>query len=61
MNNNKSAAFTITGREKDREYIADQVQAFLERGGEIEVLESPFDKYQDPKCHFGEEVSFFSR
>ena len=61
MNNNKIEAFTITGREKEREHIAHQIQAFLERGGEIEVLESPFDKYPDPKCRLGDEISFFSR
>ena len=61
MKNNKEAAFTITNRQKDREDIADQVQAFLDNGGRIEVLGSPFDNNRDPKCRFGDEVGFFSR
>ncbi|HEY9034480.1 MAG TPA: hypothetical protein VIN71_11120 [Pseudomonadales bacterium] len=61
MNNNKEAAFTITNRQKDRQSIADQIEAYLARGGQIEVLGSPFDKYQDPKCRVGDEIGFFSR
>ena len=55
-NNNNS---DIINREKDRANIADQVQAFLDQGGEIEVLSSAFDKPNDPKCRLGEEMGLF--
>ena len=55
-NNNKNDAIN---REKDRACIADQVQAYLEKGGEIEVLSSAFDKQNDPKCRLGEEMGLF--
>ncbi|NRB40627.1 MAG: hypothetical protein HRU20_19530 [Pseudomonadales bacterium] len=55
-NNNKSEQMN---REKDRASIANQVQAFLEKGGEIEVLGSAFDKPNDPKCRLGEEMGLF--
>lgn len=46
-------------RDKDRECIADQVQDFLARGGQIEVLGSAFDEPNDPKCRLGEEMGLF--
>lgn len=53
--NNKEPSFTLNNRQKDRDHIADQVEAFLAKGGKIEVLTSPFDRATDPKCRFGEE------
>ena len=54
--NNKEPAFTITNRQKDRQHIEDQVQAYLAKGGKIEVLSSAFDRLAEPKCRFGDDT-----
>jgi hypothetical protein len=60
MNKNKPESFSIKGRKKERECIEEQIEAFLNKGGEIEVLGSPFDKNNDPKCRLGEETGLFT-
>jgi hypothetical protein len=57
--NNKEPAFTIIDREKDRQSIANQVEAFLAKGGKIEVLSSVFDRQTDPKCRVADDLNLF--
>ncbi len=58
MKNNKKN-YTIKNNKKEHEDISVQIQAFIDKGGEIEVLSSAFDKSQDPKCRLGDEMGFF--
>lgn len=59
MKKNNKKNEDAKNRDKDRDSIASQVQAFLERGGEIEILSSAFDKPKDPKCRLGESIGLF--
>lgn len=59
MNNNKPA-FNILDRKKERDTIAEQVAAFLEKGGKIKVLSSAFDKDIDPKCRVADNWGLFN-
>ena len=49
---------TVDNRQQAREDIEAQIQEFLKKGGEIEVLNSAFDN-KDPKCRLGEEMGLF--
>ena len=59
MNNNNQIDNTHN-RNRTQESINRQLKEFLEKGGRIEILSSPFEKQQDPKCRFGENIGFFS-
>ena len=59
MKKNKNKAENSNARDKERASIADQVQAYIDNGGKIEVLSSAFDKQKDPKCRLGEEMGLF--
>ncbi len=59
MKKNKNKVENSNAREKERASIADQVQAYIDNGGKIEVLSSAFDKQKDPKCRLGEEMGLF--
>ena len=50
----------MASRDKERENINQQIEAFLKQGGQIEVLGSAFDSPTDPKCRLGEEVGLFA-
>lgn len=57
MNNNQNT--NVNSRQKERDYIAEQIREFLANGGKIEVVESPFDN-AEPKCRVGDEIGFFN-
>ncbi|CAA0091476.1 Uncharacterised protein [BD1-7 clade bacterium] len=54
-----SEARYVATRDRERENINRQVETFLKRGGQIEVLGSAFDQPTDPKCRLGDEAGFF--
>ncbi len=56
---NKEPAFILNNRQKDRDIIADHVEAFLAKGGEIEVLRSTLDQNSEPKCRVADEIGFY--
>lgn len=58
-NNNKQIDNTYS-RNKIQDSIDRQVREFLAKGGQIEVLISPFDKNATPKCRLGENTGFFN-
>ena len=49
---------TVDNRKQASEDIAQQIQEFLKKGGEIEVVNSALDN-RDPKCRLGEEMGLF--
>lgn len=57
--NKREPAFILKNRQKEREIIADQVEAFLSKGGEIQVLRSTLDQNSDPKCRIADEIGFY--
>jgi hypothetical protein len=57
MNNNKDAQ--KVDRSRERACIEEQVEAFLAKGGRIEVLKSAFEIYKDPKCRLGDNFGYF--
>lgn len=59
MKKNNKKTDNSKHRIKERDSIANQIQAFIEKGGEIEVLSSAFDRPKDPKCRLGEEMGLF--
>lgn len=50
---------SVDNRKKVRDAISQQVQDFLQQGGEIKVLQSALDRNKDPKCRFGDEAGLF--
>lgn len=44
-------------RTRERQLIEEQVRAFLDSGGEIEVLGSAFDQPNDPKCKLSDDLN----
>ena len=47
-------------RQQEHDAIESQIQEFLDNGGQIEVVASPFDNVTDPKCRLGEDMGLFS-
>ncbi len=60
MANNKKQIDNTYSRNKAQDSIDKQVQEFLKKGGQIEVLTSPFDRNAEPKCRLGENTGFFN-
>ena len=60
MNPVQREAYATPKRDKESNTISDQIQAFLERGGKIELLGSGFDNARDPKCKLGEDMGLFA-
>ena len=60
MKKNKKLVDNTYSRNKAQDSIDKQVRDFLEKGGHIEVLSSPFESISDPKCRLGENTGFFN-
>ena len=60
MKKNNKIIDNTYSRNKAQDSIDKQVKDFLEKGGNIEVLSSPFDSCSDPKCRLGENMGFFN-